>query len=567
MHGGSVFKFCLKLVQIGFYLTYNKTRFHSSVTRADAMKTKRTDKVFHSFSFSIRNPKNKSWFRELLLILFIFGIYVPALGKENDWFTYLGDKTKPKAPRRQMSAAEALPPLPLPATPLRRTERKKPPQPDCLVGKVIWGESASFVDSGGDKMDIADWNLCPTDMEKFVGNGRSMDLKYHWKNINLNDFHFDAKKLPSLLFSGVRTLRLSQTHIQALREYVLNGGMVICDSIAGSPYFYESSKKVFLEAFPESRFRVIPADHPLYHMMTDVERVRYPKKTGTNKAFLEGIYVGSRIGVLVSKYGLGCGWNRDLTRVEKLQKAVYYDVKSANEIGLNLAAYVVGYAEVGLLEGQPEVFGQADEKRPTDEFVFAQLKHEGAWNVHPGGATALLMKLREHTAVRVNLKRVAVDAAEDDLSSYPFLYLTGMDDFSFSDGAVSALRSYLNYGGVLLINNGMGLSTFDKAVRRELAKILPEASLEPISTNHHLYNSLLPIERVRYSPVVAKNKPELKNQPYILGATIDGDLRVLYSPYDIEAGWLDAYYPLIRGYEPIYAQKLGLNIITYVMTH
>jgi hypothetical protein len=85
--------------------------------------------------------------------------------------------------------------------------------------------------------------------------------------------------------------------------------------------------------------------------------------------------------------------------------------------------------------------------------------------------------------------------------------------------------------------------------------------------NHHLYNSLLPVDSVRYSPVVAKNKPELKNRPYILGVTIDGDLRVLYSPYDIEAGWLDAYYPLIRGYEPVHAQKLGLNIITYVMTH
>jgi hypothetical protein len=177
------------------------------------------------------------------------------------------------------------------------------------------------------------------------------------------------------------------------------------------------------------------------------------------------------------------------------------------------------------------------------------------------------MKLREHTAVRVNLKRVAVDAAEDDLSSYPFLYLTGLDDFSFSEEAANALRRYLNYGGVLLINNGMGLGTFDKAVQRELAKILPESRLEPISMNHHLYNSLLPIDKVKYSPVVAKNKPELKNRPYILGATIEGDLRVLYSPYDIEAGWLDAYYPLIRGYEPIYAQKLGLNIITYVMTH
>lgn len=543
------------------------------------MKTEEVIDVFGSFSFSVRSPKDKSWLKGLLLIVLMFVVYVPAQGKESDWFIYLGNKTKPKAPRRHMSAAEALPPLPLPATPLRRTERKKPPQPDYLIGKVIWGESASFVDSSGGKMKIADWNLCPTDMERFVGNGRSMDLKYHWQNVNLNDFHFDPKKLPTLLFSGVRTLRLSQTHIQALREYILNGGMVICDSIAGSPYFYESAKKVFLEAFPECRFRVIPSDHPLYHMMVDVNKVSYPKKPGTTKPFLECIYVGSRIGVLVSKYGLGCGWNRDVTRLGKLPKAVYYDVKSANQLGLNLAAYVVGYAEVGLLEGQPEVFGAADQKRPTDEFVFAQLKHEGAWNVHPGGATALLMKLRRHTAIRVNLKRVAVDAEKDDLSSYPFLYLTGLDDFSFSSEAVTALRRYLQFGGVLLINNGMGLSTFDRAVRRELAEILPEARLEPIPANHHLYNSLLTIKAVRYSPVVVKNKPPpaaglikpsvagLKNQPYLLGATIDGDLRVLYSPYDIEAGWLDAYYPLIRGYESIYAQQLGMNIITYVMTH
>ncbi len=268
--------------------------------------------------------------RVLLLIVTIFVVCVPAQAKESDWFIYLGNKTKPKAPRRGMSAAEALPPLPLPATPLRRTERKKPPQPDYLIGKVIWGESASFVDSSGDKMKIADWNLCPTDMARFVGNGRSMDLKYHWQNVNLNDFHFDPKKLPTLLFSGVRTLRLSQTHIQALREYVLNGGMIICDSIAGSPYFYESAKKVFLEAFPECRFRVIASDHPLYHMLVDVKKVSYPKKPGSTKPFLECIYVGSRVGVLVSKYGLGCGWNRDTTRLVKLPKAVYYDVKSAD---------------------------------------------------------------------------------------------------------------------------------------------------------------------------------------------------------------------------------------------
>ncbi|MHC4147514.1 MAG: DUF4159 domain-containing protein, partial [Planctomycetota bacterium] len=201
-----------------------------------------------------------------------------------------------------------------------------------------------------------------------------------------------------------------------------------CDSIAGSPYFYESAKKVFLRAFPESRFRTIPSDHPVYHMIVDIDKVTCRGAKGNSKPFLEGIYVGSRIGVLVSKFGLGCGWNRNTEGLKQLRDAVYYDINSANKIGIDLAAYIVGYAEVGLVEGRPEVFGLADQKRPTDEFVFAQIKHDGLWNVHPGAATALLMKLRRYTSVRVNLKRVGIDLEQDDLSSYPFLYLTGLDN-------------------------------------------------------------------------------------------------------------------------------------------
>lgn len=505
--------------------------------------------------------------RKRLIFAILFILQISLQADENDWLVYLGDKTPPKAPRKNISAAEALPPLPLPATPLRRTERKKPPQPDYLVGKVIWGQSASFVDSNGNKMKIADWNLCPSDTEKFVQSSRVMDLNYHWSNINLNDFHFDPQRLPSLLFSGVRTLRISGEHIKALREYVLKGGMVICDSIAGSPYFYNSVRDVFKEVFPECRFRVIPADHPLYHIVFDIKEVTYPQNVTGTQPYLEGMYIGSRVGVLISKYGLGCGWNRNLTQVALLKESAYYGQKSANEIGMNLAAYIVGYAEAGSLEGRPEVFALADQKRPTDEFVFAQLRHDGAWNVHPGAATELLMKLRRLTAVRVNLKRVALNAAKDDLSAYPFLYLTGLDDFTLSPQAVAALQQYLHYEGVLLINNGLGLATFDKAVRRELGRVLPGAKLVRIAPDHELFHSLFPLRKVRYSPALTKDKPELNDQPFLLGVVIGGDLRVIYSPFDLEAGWLGAYYPLIRGYEPIWAQQLGMNIITYIMTH
>jgi hypothetical protein len=515
----------------------------------------------------IGNRKSKMFFVLFIFIAMeIFSAGIDCHAGENDWFKYLGTKEAKKAPRKSINAAEALPPLPLPATPLRRTERKKPPQPDYLVGKVIWGESASFVDTTGKALEIADWNLCPTDTQKFVENSRAMDLTYHWQNTNLNDFHFDPKKLPALLFSGVRTLKLSDSHIQALRDYVLNGGMIICDSIAGSPYFYESVKKIFLRAFGDSRFRTIPSDHPVYHMIVDVDKVSYRGNEGSDP-FLEGIYVGSRIGVLVSKFGLGCGWNRNTERLKELPKAAYYDTNSANQIGVDLAAYIVGYAEVGLVEGRPEVFGLADQKRPTDEFVFAQIKHDGLWNVHPGAATALLMKLRRYTSVRVNLKRVGVDAGRDDLSPYPFMYLTGLDNFSFSEQEVSALQKYLNYGGVLLVNNGLGLGTFDTAVRRELDKLLPDAPLQQIAPSNDIFSSLFDASTVQYSPSLAKSKPQLNNQPYLLGATIDGDLRVIYSPYDLEAGWLEVHYPLARGYESVSSQRLGMNIIIYVMTH
>ena len=77
----------------------------------------------------------------LMLLHVMNGLSSVASGqqKEDDWFIYLGNRSAPQAPRKSMSAAEALPPLPLPATPLRRTERKKPPQPDYRRRKTRRG--------------------------------------------------------------------------------------------------------------------------------------------------------------------------------------------------------------------------------------------------------------------------------------------------------------------------------------------------------------------------------------------------------------------------------------------
>ena len=340
--------------------------------------------------------------------------------------------------------------------------------------------------------------------------------------------------------------------------------MLVFDSVAGSPFFYGSARSLMQQAFPELAWRVIPPDHPLYHMVNDVNTVHYSANVASDKPQMEGLYVGSRIGVLLSKYGLGCGW--DDHPVPLLQQAAYYDPPSAENIGMNLVAYVIGYNRVGMEESKPELFAAVDEKTPTDEFVFAQLEHEGAYNVHPNSATQLLSKLRTATSLRVNLKREVVDPSKDDLSNLSFLYLTGLDDFHLSDNAVTALRGFLQRNGTLLINNGLGLSTFDTAVRRELARVLPDAKLEPIPLSHSIFSDVVPVQAADYTPAVAMRYPQLKT-PKLEGITLNGDIRVIYSPIDLEAGWETTEYPLALAYRADTATPLGMNILMYAATH
>jgi hypothetical protein len=497
----------------------------------------------------------------IAIMLMLFS--APAFAGEDDWLRPLGPP--PQAAPRRISGGEGFPPLPLPATPLRRTERKREPKPPTLIAKVMWGEKAMFTYENGEKTQVEDWNQCPGDLQQILRKCQShFELPYASEAFPLSEFNGDPETMPALLFNGSRTIKLDPKQIELLRSYILRGGIVVFDSIAGSPYFYEAARKIADAVLPECKLRIIPADHPIYHMLADVDKVHYSKNVGSSSPCLEGAYVGSRIGILISKYGLGCSW--DDHEVPLIKDAVYYDLESGNKIGVNLVSYVIGYAAAGREEAKPELFGAIDEKHPTDEFVFAQIEHEGAWNVHPDAATALMVQLRQNTSLKVSLKRVGVKPGKDDLSGYSFLYLTGLDDFHFDEQSRAALREFLRNSGTLFVNNGLGLKSFDVIARRELAALLPGAKLTRIPASHPVYSSVFKIVESRYTPAVVKEKPDLA-LPVLEGIEVDGDLRVIYSPYDIEAAWLGCEYPLARAYEPHSGSQLGVNIMMYAATH
>src|SRR4051812_22489844 len=67
----------------------------------------------------------------------------------------------PKAAPQRRNAGEGVPPLPLPATPLRRSEKKREPSPPALVGNVTFPQSAL-------KKAGIDWQTTIIDIEKWV---------------------------------------------------------------------------------------------------------------------------------------------------------------------------------------------------------------------------------------------------------------------------------------------------------------------------------------------------------------------------------------------------------------
>src|SRR6516162_6476540 len=79
-----------------------------------------------------------------------------------------------KNPERQTSA-ETNPPLPLPATPLRRSEPKAEPTAPLMIAKLEYGTTQ-------------DWNTDPGDVENLMRHVRAaLGLWYSWKQLSANE--------------------------------------------------------------------------------------------------------------------------------------------------------------------------------------------------------------------------------------------------------------------------------------------------------------------------------------------------------------------------------------------
>ncbi len=476
----------------------------------------------------------------------------------------VADFRPPRAKPQRRKGGEAFPPLPLPATPLRRTEKKREPSPPTLICRVRHGSKPRQIRYEGETYTFWDWNTnagCEKNLLKKVAS--QLGQPYHGTVNRISKLSGDPAEVPILYITGHQNIELSETDLKFLKKYAESGGYIWMEACCGAETAYNEYRRYIKAMWPGRPIYVLPEDHPLYHSYYHIDKVAYTKTVTDRpdgKPFIEGLDIGCRTAVLLFKYGIGNGWDRSHDPGAK-----DFEIADAYKLGMNMIAYSLAYHNLGRYLARTKVYHE-QEKEDHGDFVFGQIIYSGNWDPNPSAAINLLSAVDSNSSVKVKFKRKEVDLDKAELFGYPFLFLTGHDEFKLTGNHAAKLRNYLQSGGFLLVDSCCGRAQFTAAFIREMKKVLPGAELKLLPAGHPVYSSRYKITSVAYTEFTKKAVKDLPRLP-LYGINVAGSTRVMFCPFALGNGWEKEEHPFTKGIEPQDAMKLGINIVVYSQTH
>jgi hypothetical protein len=469
----------------------------------------------------------------------------------------------PRAAPQRRNAGEGMPPLPLPATPLRRSEKKREPSPPALVGTVTFSE-ASLRGTG------VNWETTIIDIEKWVEFTNSqLGQRYRYVQTDFGKFSYDPTELPILYFTGWKPLpQFDDKTILHMRQYLMDGGTWVVHSNCGRPEFNESFRREIGRIFPDRQLAPIPGDHPIFSSFHNITQMRVRKGSDPWKVIpvgagiLETINIGTRAAVIFSPIDMSCGWNADTNPIEG---GILFDQNDSLKLGANIVTYCLAEYQYGRFFDHAKIYHQ-ENIATRDQLVLGQIVHNGDWDPTPHGLPNLLKTIDQSTTLHVQFKRVPVDPAKNDIYSFPILYMTGQRPFEFAPETCKRLREYCDHGGTIIADDAVGSSEFDAAFRKAIRQIYPDHELKALPANHPIYTFIDDETKVRLAPQAAKLFGDVV-PPQLEAVQIEDKVPVIYSKLSMSAGWEQLPRAYDVGYADQDALKLGVNIFMYAVSH
>jgi hypothetical protein len=455
-----------------------------------------------------------------------------------------------------MSSGESYIPYPgPPVTPQSRSEKKNPPSPPVMFTKV--------------RSNLApiDWAARPNDLNNLLKNLKSMvDVDFTCEVKSLGEIDVSPERNPILYRTGHFHFTFTDAERKKVRQYLLNGGMLILNAGMGSKPFFDSAREELKQVFPEAPLQRLSGDHPIFHSYFDLDRVGYRRGVRdagyrSDEPWIEGITINCRTVAVISRWGLDIGW--DAVDDDSL---LGYTVESAQQLGVNLMSYAMAQQAWAKQAARAMQFVDATTASAGKMFL-AQVIYDGEWKTRHAGISVLLHQFNQKTEIPVKYGVHELRLSDPTISEAPLLYLTGHEDFRLKPEEVTALRQYLEKGGMLFAEACCGRRAFDAAFRRELARVLPGQVLQNLPGTDSVFQLPNRISRVGVTPALAAHLGNKSaSEPQLLGVPMEGHYAVLYSPYGLGGGWELSQNPYAYGYDDAGSIALGENILMYGIT-
>jgi hypothetical protein len=283
----------------------------------------------------------------------------------------------------------------------------------------------------------------------------------------------------------------------------------------------------------------------------------------------------------------------------KINRREFLRIAGSAAISTTLAVSgVVSVAERIACGNDASDLDQYDFVMPRVKFVEQGREGQGrgpdVWNVRPGGDANLLDEFSKVIRCKTKpirgannwepqyaepgqLNAVVTFDKLEDLTKYPFLFMTGENFYTFTQNQKYNLREYIVRGGFLLMDDcvvGNGGDFFYQSSYQLLEEVFGRGAVTRIPPEHEIFHNVYDLGDTGLPLLDYPKRQAPGHLPYMHGQNhgargvfIEDRLAIFLGSTDIHCGWCDR-----QGFEfgrPNYekAIQMGINIIMYAISH
>jgi hypothetical protein len=197
----------------------------------------------------------------------------------------------------------------------------------------------------------------------------------------------------------------------------------------------------------------------------------------------------------------------------------------------------------------------------SDSFNLARIQYRGGgdWYNDPSALQNLAEYARQHVPIAISPEYDDVNIGSPELFNYPFAFLTGHGTITINRAEASNLRTYLQNGGFLYVDDDYGL---DEHFREMIAKVFPDEELIELPFDHPVYHQVF-----KFPDGLPKIHEHDGKPPQGFGIFLEGRLAVFYTyETNLGDGWTNPDVHNDPAATREKALQMGTNILIYALT-